>query len=138
MRSSLALYVVFYLYVCAAILGDVYKVRNATPKWMPGTKGCEFICGCHSDSVTWHDPPLLFDIVADPSEEHPLDITLPLHQAMVTQLNAYVADFQSSLDTSIVDQFYTFRLLGRPWMQPCCAPDCLCQELEAPFFVEHT
>jgi hypothetical protein len=83
----------------------VYKVRYATPVWLPGTKSCDYLCGCHGNSVTLHDPPLLFDMVADPSEDHPLDTTLPKHKAMIAQINAAVDEFKSTLSDDIVNQF---------------------------------
>ena len=48
--------------------GNVWKVHFATPNWEEGTEGCGFICDCYGSAVTWHNPPLLYNIGKDPSE----------------------------------------------------------------------
>ena len=48
--------------------GDVWKVHFATPNWVEGTEGCGYICDCYGSAITWHNPPLLYNIGKDPSE----------------------------------------------------------------------
>ena len=42
------------------------------------------LCECNGNSVHTYDPPLVFDIAADPGESHPLSPTSPEH-ATATQ-----------------------------------------------------
>ena len=41
--------------------GAIWKVRYATPKYIPGTEGCIFGCLCDEEFHTLHDP-LVFDM----------------------------------------------------------------------------
>lgn len=54
----------------------MWKVHFATPKWVPGTQGCDFVCPCYGSTwIQWHDPPLMYDLTADPSEIQPINIS---------------------------------------------------------------
>ena len=46
-----------------------------------------------------HDPPLLYDIHADPSESTPLDTTQPEHERTVQYIKKAVARHEASLIT---------------------------------------
>ena len=51
----------------------MWKVHFATPNWEPGTEGCGYICDCYDSDITWHDPPLLYNIAKDPAEDNLLN-----------------------------------------------------------------
>ena len=57
-------------------LGDQYKVHWETV-WEDNINSCpkESICGCTGNEVTVHHPPLLFDLIEDPGEQHVLTPT---------------------------------------------------------------
>ena len=108
--------------------GAVWKVRYATPNWLSGTEGCEYLCDCHGASVTLHDPPLLFNMNEDPSEKYPLNGLLPANDAIIKRINTSVSNFVLSVEDR-VSQSDIWSMLPRPWLQPCCnPPHCVCRE----------
>lgn len=104
---------------------DVYKLYYATPVWLPGTQGCEDSRICPCDAVTYHDPPLLYNIGRDPSEIHQLSIAD--YGDVVELINKAVADHKSTIPANIQSQFSLFRMIPNPLLQPCCNfPHCTC------------
>ena len=114
---------------------DVWKLHFATPDWIPGTEGCRYLCRC--EQVNWHDVPLLYNIGRDPSEKvlctvdnlcEPLTSEEDYHR-VVTTIQESVEKHRETVDDSVTNQYSVFRLIPRPWLQPCCNfPNCQCTE----------
>ena len=99
---------------------DSWKLHYTTPRFLKGTTKCGFVCTCWGDgNVDHHDPPLLFNLAHDPSEDHPLDPTLPKHQAIIEHVAKEVAAFEATVE-SVPSQFTLDKLLPRPWLQEYC------------------
>ncbi|XP_062862059.1 arylsulfatase D isoform X2 [Trichomycterus rosablanca] len=85
---------------------------------------------CHGDSVTQHDPPLVFDIISDPSEAKQLMTgTEPCLAEVLRQVRSAVEEHRRTL-TSPTNQLSWPNVLWKPWLQPCCGvfPFCSCSE----------
>jgi hypothetical protein len=70
------------------------------------TTGGATDCGGVKSPVTQHDPPLLFDLVADPGEAHALDVTLPEYANVVKSIAEMRAAVLANIDAtprSVVD-----------------------------------
>jgi len=105
---------------------DVWKVMFVTPDFIPGTSSCGYICDCNS--VIHHDPPLLYNIAIDPSEENPLDSTAPEYQEIMQTVFDAVGEHVASIEP-VENQFDLMKMLPRPWLQPCCnPPSCHCED----------
>lgn len=111
------------------VLGeDVYKVYYVTPRWLPGTYSCEFMCDCEERSIIRHSTPLLYNIGKDPSEVKPLSVEEPHHKKIVDIVNEEVKSHRQQLVT-VPSQFTVGRLLPLPWLQHCCNfPSCSCTD----------
>ncbi|XP_012974029.1 arylsulfatase L isoform X2 [Mesocricetus auratus] len=99
----------------------VWKVHFTTPNFRPGTGACygSIVCPCYGD-VTEHDPPLLFDLSADPGETRPLQPdSEPEFHAVVGRLRQEAALQRSSL-SQVHQQLGTIYNVWRPWLQPHC------------------
>ncbi|XP_077150821.1 arylsulfatase H-like [Ranitomeya variabilis] len=113
--------------------GAIWKVHYMTPVFNPdGAVGCYDIlyCGCEGDQVTNHDPPLLFELSADPSESNPLDPQLePQYSAVLKRIKMAVAEHQETI-SEVPMQFSFLNNVWRPWLQPCCGtfPFCWCDK----------
>ncbi|XP_035460369.2 arylsulfatase D isoform X3 [Scophthalmus maximus] len=123
---------------------SVFKVHLFTPNFSPpGAVGCydTKVCLCHGEHVTHHDPPLMYDIVHDPSESRPLTPdTEPRYAEVLEQTgkaverhemtlaNRHVSDDKHSV--AVQSQMSWEKILWRPWLQPCCGtfPFCSCKE----------
>lgn len=136
--------------VCLHPGNSVFKVHFFTPNFSPpGAGGCydTKVCLCHGEHVTYHNPPLLYDLFRDPSESRPLNPdTEPRYAEILEQTAKAVEKHQStftnkqasddshshtSTDThSIQSQMTWEKILWRPWLQPCCGtfPFCYCKE----------
>lgn len=133
--------------VCFRPGDSVYKLHFFTPNFFPpGAGGCydTKVCLCHGDHVTYHSPPLLYDLSRDPSESHPLTPdnepryaevleqtakAVKKHKCTLTHKQA--SDNTHSQDSPIVQSQMTWeKILWKPWLQPCCGtfPFCGCQE----------
>lgn len=68
-----------------------------------------------------HDPPLLFDLEADPSETYPLSLAQhPELQALLEDIRRVKAQFEASM-------VFGESQIGKgsdPDLQPCCSPHC--------------
>ncbi|XP_051038639.1 arylsulfatase L [Phodopus roborovskii] len=102
--------------------GRVWKVHFMTPNFHPEGAGACYgsaVCPCFGD-VTEHDPPLLFDISADPGETHPLNPdSEPEFHEVVGKLRQEAVRQWSSL-SQIHQQLGTIYNIWRPWLQPRC------------------
>lgn len=105
---------------------DVYKVHFATPKWDLGTEGCGFICECHDDAVTWHDPPLMFNIARDRSERSPIDPKSTAYAETLREIDRLLEEHKRGINGA-ESEFENIKIAPRPWLQPCCNfPTCTC------------
>ncbi|XP_051937439.1 arylsulfatase D [Hippocampus zosterae] len=113
---------------------SIFKVHFVTPNFSPpGAVGCyeTRICFCHGEHVTRHDPPLLYDLLRDPSESHPLGPdTEPRYAEILSQTAEAVQRHLLSLADKQPNQLTWEKILWRPWLQPCCGtfPFCGCKE----------
>uniref|UniRef100_F6R5H3 Arylsulfatase family member H n=1 Tax=Equus caballus TaxID=9796 RepID=F6R5H3_HORSE len=110
----------------------VWKVHYVTPKFSPEGAGACYgsgMCSCTGD-VTYHDPPLLFDISRDPSESQPLNPDNEvLFDSVVKKIEAAIKEHRRTL-TPVPQQLSVFNTIWKPWLQPCCGtfPFCGCDK----------
>ncbi|KAM3934289.1 arylsulfatase H-like [Leptodactylus fuscus] len=113
--------------------GALWKAHYMTPVFSPEGAGACYdtvICACEGDGVTHHDPPLLFELSADPSESHPLDSHVdPQYKTVLDRIKMAVVEHQKTI-TAVPMQFSFLNNLWRPWLQPCCGtfPFCWCDK----------
>ncbi|XP_031416620.1 arylsulfatase D [Clupea harengus] len=111
----------------------IFKVHFFTPNFSPpGAGGCYEIgiCMCHPEFVTYHDPPLVFNLAADPSESTPLSAeTEPRYAEVLQRMGRAVEEHRRTL-RPVPNQLTWEKVLWRPWLQPCCGtfPFCSCSE----------
>uniref|UniRef100_A0A667XTD9 Steroid sulfatase n=1 Tax=Myripristis murdjan TaxID=586833 RepID=A0A667XTD9_9TELE len=102
----------------------VWKAFYFTPNFYPENETACFhthVCFCTQSYVTYHDPPLLFDLTRDPSETTPLSpATEPAFHAILAVMQEAVERHQSSLEP-VESQMSVGNLLWKPWLQPCCS-----------------
>jgi len=107
---------------------DVWKVHLATPVWETGTQGCGWICDCYGDAVTWHDPPIMYNLATDPQENSPYNVSEPKYAAIWEHIREKIQEHSESID-EVPDMYSVSNLLPRPWLQPCCNfPFCSCTD----------
>ncbi|XP_043086478.1 LOW QUALITY PROTEIN: arylsulfatase D [Puntigrus tetrazona] len=112
---------------------SIFKVHFFTPNFSPaGAVGCyhTHVCLCHGEFVTYHRPPLVFDLSRDPSESRPLaPDTEPLFSEVLERVERAVTEHRRSL-TPVEKQLSWEKVLWKPWLQPCCGtfPFCSCHE----------
>lgn len=110
----------------------VWKVHYVTPKFSPEGAGACYgseMCSCSTD-VTYHDPPLLFDISRDPSETRPVSPgNEALFDSVLQKVEAAIQDHRRTLTPAPL-QLSTFNTIWKPWLQPCCGtfPFCGCDK----------
>ncbi|XP_051564368.1 arylsulfatase D isoform X2 [Myxocyprinus asiaticus] len=112
---------------------SVFKVHFFTPNFSPpGAIGCydTMICQCYGEFVTFHDPPLMFDLSRDPSESRPLSAeTEPRYAEVLQRVDRAVKEHRKTL-RPVENQLTWANILWKPWLQPCCGtfPFCMCSE----------
>ncbi|KAM3857253.1 steryl-sulfatase [Diretmus argenteus] len=111
----------------------VWKAFYFTPNFYPENETACFhthICFCTAGYVTYHDPPLLYDLTRDPSESTPLTpATEPAFHAILEVMHQAVERHRRSV-TPAEDQTSLGKLVWKPWLQPCCSSLgelCRCQ-----------
>ncbi|KAL4635719.1 arylsulfatase D-like [Arapaima gigas] len=135
----------FMFHYCGAYLnavrwrppeGDaIFKAHLFTPNFSPeGAGGCydTGICMCHQGFVTYHNPPLLFDLARDPSESRPLTPeSEPRYEEVLRRIAEATAEHRKTIST-VPSQMSWSKLLWMPWLQPCCGtfPFCSCAEAD--------
>ncbi|XP_023221651.1 steryl-sulfatase-like [Centruroides sculpturatus] len=107
----------------------IWKIHYFTPKWNPGTTECDFVCHCFGKFVNEHNPPLLYNIVEDPSENNPLDVNSnPRWLKLISHINKAVKKHKDSINV-VPQQFSFINSIWIPWLQPCCNfPWCHCTD----------
>ncbi|XP_048453833.1 steryl-sulfatase [Rhincodon typus] len=103
---------------------SIWKAHFFTPNFYPeGTQGCfdTHVCLCYGDFISHHDPPLLYDLLRDPSESLPLTPSSEsqYHQILEVMQKA-VSKHQETL-TPVPDQLSLNNVIWKPWLQPCCS-----------------
>ncbi|XP_061483055.1 steryl-sulfatase isoform X3 [Rhineura floridana] len=103
---------------------SIWKAFFFTPNFSPkDSNGCydSHVCFCHGNAVTYHDPPLLFDLSKDPEEKNPLTPETENHFYEILQaIQQAVSNHTKSL-AAVPNQFSVGNMLWKPWLQPCCS-----------------
>lgn len=113
----------------------VWKAHFVTPVFYPeGAVGCYdiLLCACEGKNVIQHNPPLLFELSADPSESKPLPShTNPYYKEVINKIEAAIAEHRKTI-TVVPQQLSYYNNLWKPWLQPCCGtfPFCWCNKVE--------
>lgn len=113
---------------------SVWKAFYFTPNFSPENETACFhtlVCFCTPDYVTFHHPPLLFDLSEDPSEASPLtpDTEKDFHSILAAMEEA-VETHRKSMEPA-ESQMSVGNLMWKPWLQPCCSTLtqlCQCQQ----------
>ncbi|CAL8372483.1 unnamed protein product [Arctogadus glacialis] len=141
---------------------SVFKVHYVTPVFSPaGTGGCsdQEFCSCYGDHVTSHDPPLVYDLLHDPTESRPLspanerrfaevlrrvDEAVEVHRGTLPGGHLTEGTLNEGPVTrgprtkgpehGVPNQMSWDHILWKPWLQPCCGtfPFCGCQDNSRP------
>ncbi|MBN3285644.1 STS sulfatase, partial [Polyodon spathula] len=103
---------------------NIWKIFFFTPNFYPeNSNGCSHthVCLCTKGYITRHDPPLLFDLSKDPSEEIPLTPeTEPNFHLIMAVVQQAVANHTKTL-SDVPDQLSLSNAIWKPWLQPCCS-----------------
>ncbi|GAB0178665.1 steryl-sulfatase [Grus japonensis] len=111
---------------------SVWKVFFFTPNFSPeDSNGCydSHVCFCHGGFITWHDPPLLFDLSRDPEEKIPLTPETESRFYEILRVIHLAVDNHTRSLHAVPDQLSWDNLLWKPWLQPCCSSlfqSCYC------------
>uniref|UniRef100_A0AAQ4PDJ8 Steroid sulfatase (microsomal), isozyme S n=1 Tax=Gasterosteus aculeatus aculeatus TaxID=481459 RepID=A0AAQ4PDJ8_GASAC len=115
---------------------SVWKAFYFTPNFYPENETACFhthTCFCSKGYVTYHDPPLLFDLTRDPSESTPLTPDKePAFHSVLAAMEAAVEQHRRSVEP-VESQMSWWNLMWKPWLQPCCstlAQLCQCERDE--------
>ncbi|XP_056157374.1 steryl-sulfatase [Lampris incognitus] len=102
----------------------VWKAFYFTPDFYPENETvCSHtqVCLCSAGYVTYHNPPLLFDLSRDPSETTPLTpATEPTFHAVLAAMGEAVERHRNSVEP-VENQMSVGNLVWKPWLQPCCS-----------------
>nr|XP_060625888.1 steryl-sulfatase isoform X1 [Anolis sagrei ordinatus]XP_060625889.1 steryl-sulfatase isoform X1 [Anolis sagrei ordinatus]XP_060625890.1 steryl-sulfatase isoform X1 [Anolis sagrei ordinatus]XP_060625891.1 steryl-sulfatase isoform X1 [Anolis sagrei ordinatus] len=103
---------------------SIWKAFFFTPKFSPeGANGCfeSHVCFCHGNFISYHDPPLLFDISKDPEEKHPLTTKKETRfDEILHAIKQAVTNHTQSL-AAVPNQLSPGNIIWKPWLQPCCS-----------------
>lgn len=101
---------------------SVWKAFYFTPNFHPANEtGCFHtqVCFCTRDHVTYHDPPLLFDLSRDPSETMRLTPdTEPNFHSILAVMKEAVETHKRSVKP-VESQLSPRNVVWKPWLQPC-------------------
>lgn len=102
----------------------IWKAFFFTPDFYPENSSACFhthICFCIKPFITFHDPPLLYDLSRDPSESTPLSPdTEPQFYSVLEVIRAAVSRHTQSLKP-VPLQLSPLQMIWKPWLQPCCS-----------------
>ncbi|NXN14511.1 STS sulfatase, partial [Indicator maculatus] len=110
----------------------VWKVFFFTPNFSPeDSNGCydSHVCFCHDGFITWHDPPLLFDLSRDPEEKVPLTPETESRFYEILRVIHLAVDNHTRSLHAVPDQLSWDNLIWKPWLQLCCSSlfqSCYC------------
>ncbi|XP_064166140.1 steryl-sulfatase isoform X1 [Anguilla rostrata] len=103
---------------------SIWKAFFFTPDFSPENSTTCFrthVCFCTGEYVTYHDPPLLFDLSRDPSEATPVTARdEPDFHAILDAMREAASRHARSL-RPVPDQMSLGNMLWKPWLQPCCS-----------------
>ncbi|XP_037329187.2 steryl-sulfatase isoform X1 [Pungitius pungitius] len=103
---------------------SVWKAFYFTPNFYPENETACFhthTCFCSKGYVTYHNPPLLFDLTRDPSESTPLTPDKePAFHSVLAAMEAAVERHRRSVEP-VESQMSPWNLMWKPWLQPCCS-----------------
>ncbi|XP_070799550.1 steryl-sulfatase [Pituophis catenifer annectens] len=103
---------------------SIWKIFYFTPNFSPKeSNGCHdyHVCFCHGQFVTYHDPPLLFDLSKDPEENNPLTPETESHFHEILQAIHHAVHNHTKSILAVPNQFSLGHILWKPWLQPCCS-----------------
>lgn len=133
-HSMVYKYELFYLETFVFIFSSgssVWKAFYFTPNFYPENGTACFhthACFCTPSFVTYHDPPLLFDLSRDQSENTPLTpSTEPAFYSVLAAMEEAAEQHRGSVES----QMPALNLMWKPWLQPCCSTLsqlCQCQQ----------
>lgn len=102
----------------------MWKAFYFTPNFYPENETACFhthVCFCQPDYVTYHKPPLLFDLSRDPSETMPqTPATEPDFHSILAVMEEAVETHQRSIKP-VESQLSTLNMIWKPWLQPYCS-----------------
>ncbi|XP_061172195.1 steryl-sulfatase-like [Saccostrea echinata] len=107
---------------------SVWKLVSELPNYKPGEDKC-YGLACSCSNTIKQDPPLLYDMTSDPGERNPINYTSnPTLQKIVEKITDAISEHKKSVGTP-ESRMTFFKLLWRPWFQPCCNfPSCSCSD----------
>lgn len=106
-----------------------WKVHWITPKFIPGTDRCPYVCHCFGEFIIHHEPPLLYNLVNDISESHPIDVSSNKKYLEIISLISNKRREHEKTIKNVTDQFSFSNSVWKPWLQPCCNfPFCKCTD----------
>ncbi|XP_056883898.1 steryl-sulfatase isoform X1 [Takifugu flavidus] len=101
---------------------SVWKAFYFTPNFYPENETACFhthVCFCTPEHVTYHSPPLLFDLSRDPSETTPLTPdTEPAFHAVLSAMEEAVEAHKRTV-RPVESQLSLGNVVWKPWLQPC-------------------
>lgn len=101
---------------------STWKAFYFTPNFYPENGTACFhthVCFCTAAHVTYHSPPLLFDLSRDPSETTPLTPdTEPAFDAVLRAMQEAVEAHQRTVKP-VESQLSLGNVMWKPWLQPC-------------------
>ncbi|XP_028252827.1 steryl-sulfatase isoform X2 [Parambassis ranga] len=113
---------------------SVWKAFYFTPNFYPKDQQACFhthLCFCTPSYVTYHDPPLLFDLSRDPSETTVLTPeTEPAFRSILATMEEATEKHRRSVKP-MEHQLSLGNYIWKPWLQPCCSTFsqlCQCQK----------
>lgn len=124
----------FLFHYCNAYLNAVrWNQRNSSSIWKAflfspvfypeESEGCfnSHVCPCCGHLITWHDPPLLFDLSKDPGEKNPLTPqTEPNFYNILKTIEEATKNHRENIP--VVDNQLTWNnVIWKPWLQACCS-----------------
>ncbi|XP_064484719.1 steryl-sulfatase-like isoform X2 [Ornithodoros turicata] len=103
----------------------VWKVHYHTPD----TSKCPYVCHCQGSHIQDHNPPLVYHLDTDPSEQRPLSANSdPRVGEVLAAADAAVRMHRGTVER-VPQQFSFQNSFWLPWLQPCCNfPRCSCRE----------
>ncbi|NXU53812.1 STS sulfatase, partial [Turnix velox] len=111
---------------------SVWKVFFFTPKFSPeDSNGCydSHVCNCYGEFITWHNPPLLFDLSKDPEEKIPLTPETECHFYEILRVIQLAVENHTTSLHAVPNQLSWDNIIWKPWLQPCCSSlfqSCYC------------
>nr|XP_034972250.1 steryl-sulfatase isoform X2 [Zootoca vivipara] len=103
---------------------SIWKAFFFTPNFSPrDSNGChdDHVCFCYGNHVTYHDPPLLFELSKDPEEKNPLTPETESHFHEIIQVIQQAVSNHTKSLAAVPNQLSLENMLWKPWLQPCCS-----------------